>query len=54
MCGVTITFGCSKSARLVGGSLSKTSRAAPATFPERSASKSAASSTSVPRATLMR
>ena len=52
MCGVPSTFGCCTSAEAPGGSVGKTSSAAAATCPLSSASSSAPSSISSPRAVL--
>ena len=52
-CGVATTLSSSKSGVLPGGSVSKTSRAAPATLPDLIASQSASSSTIPPRAQLI-
>ncbi len=54
MCGVAITFGAASSAFSFGGSWVKTSRAAPAIWPELSACNRAASSISSPRAQFTR
>src|SRR5262252_5586841 len=51
-CGVHTTFGWPNSGLAVAGSSTNTSKAAPATWPESSAARSAASSTSPPRAQL--
>ena len=53
-CGVSSVFGASSSGEPVGGSCSKTSIPAPPRCPDRSASATAASSTTPPRATLRR
>ena len=53
-CGASSTFGKFSSGEPAGGSASKTSRPAPARRPEVSASQSAASSISPPRAVLIR
>ena len=52
-CGVHTTLGRPNSGLSVAGSSTNTSKAAPATWPDLSASRSAASSTSPPRAQLM-
>src|SRR6476619_8286946 len=54
MCGVVIIFGISKSFLLVGGSTSKTSKAAPAILPVLRAVNKAASSITSPRDVLIR
>src|SRR6202167_4571196 len=54
MCGVAIRFGKPTSGEFFGGSVANVSTAAPASWPERSASARAASSINSPRAQLIR
>ena len=54
MCGMATTFGCFARVQSAGGSVSYTSTAAPATWPESRAARRSSSTTMPPRAQFTR